>query len=69
MQKKVILQEGDIVIPIKNIDIYGKPLNRYDETYIITKIENKKVDLSAKRGKLFYYWGTIDVKNIKKVEE
>lgn len=61
---------GDVVEPIKNVDFKGNQLYRYDSNYVIIAIrENKNVLLSAKRGDNYYYWATLDIKNIKKVEE
>ena len=73
MEKKVTkptFQKGDIVVPIKNVDFKGNQLYRYDAEYVITAIRDEKnVLLSAKRGDNYYYWATLDIKNIKKVEE
>lgn len=72
MEKKIkpTFQKGDIVVPIKNVDFRGNQVYRYDAEYVITEIRDEKnVLLSAKRGNHFYYWATLDIKNIKKVEE
>lgn len=67
--KKETFKVGDIVQPIKNKDYKGNTIMRYDSTYIIMAIRDGKATLSAKRGELLYYWATLDLKNIKKVEE
>ena len=72
MEKKVkaTFAKGDKVVPIKNVDFRGNQLHRYDAEYVITAIrEDNTVLLSAKRGEHYYYWATLKLNNIKKVEE
>lgn len=58
-------EEGDIVEPINLVNVDGKPLTQYDESYTITNLNGDRATLSV-RGSI---WATLYLKDIRKVGE
>ena len=57
---------GDIVVPTKLVDYYGKALKQYDDQYTITQIVGDRAVLCADRNGTQVCWAAMNTSNIKK---
>lgn len=63
------IQVGDWVEPIEPVNYYGTPLTQYDPEYKVIELNGDRAVLAAPRDGKMAVWASMNVNNLKKVEE